>query len=183
MKFLPNFSITRNSDRSFQFNMVHFISIITTSEKASGDSWRNKCIVICNRREKIWACNKKCSKINVELIYPEGRHTANQRNIPQTSTCVSLCEFIYQKTSWIFSPSLACKWAQMSLIKTLLINSLREAVLSVDLKNLKKKKTQFHAVHFSAINFVLVSNSTVFIPAKCQTCYRYSFEVCFFKEF
>lgn len=71
----------------------------------------------------------------------------------------------------------------MSLIKTLLINSLREAVLSVDLKNLKKKKTQFHAVHFSAINFVLVSNLTVFIPAKCQTCYRYSFEVCFFKEF
>lgn len=102
---------------------------------------------------------------------------------PSTSTCVSLCEFIYQKTSWIFSPSLACKWAQMSLIKPLLINSLREAVLSVDLKNWKKEKIQFHTVHFSAINFVLVSNLTVFIPAKCQTCYRYSFEVCFFKEF
>lgn len=36
-------------------------------------------------------------------------------------------------------------------------------------------------MHFSAINFVLVSNLTVFIPAKCQTCYRYSFEVCCFQ--
>lgn len=69
---------------------------------------------------------------------------------PSTSTCVSLCEFIYQKTSWIFSPSLACKWAQMSLIKPLLINSLREAVLSVDLKNLKKGKNSVpHRALFS----------------------------------